>query len=115
MEKFKGICFLTSNYAADKMDASFSRRILFQVALQPPDTNVMVSIWKNKIKLSDVHIKYLVSNYSLTGAQIDNVVKKITMDLVLEPKIDVFKKAKEYCAKELGQNSKGKSNMGFKI
>lgn len=42
----------------------------------------------------------LVDQFNLTGGQVDNVVKKIEMDFILEGSTTSFKEIIEYCKEE---------------
>ena len=83
MEKLEGIMIATTNLA-ENLDAAFERRFLFKIKFENPSVEVKMKIWKSKLDwLSDDTIKTFATNYDFSGGQIDNIVRKITMDEVI--------------------------------
>ena len=75
-EDMKGICLCTTNLAAN-LDSAFERRFLFRTQLTLPDAAARQRIWKSNIpELKDAEAKSLAEEFSMTGAQIANVVAK---------------------------------------
>ena len=117
MEKFSGICFLVSNYSVMSIDESYERRIIKKLVFNLPSATALKAIWESRIKLTKPQINYLVESFgNMVGGNIDNVVKLITMDKVVNPKVNVFEKAVEYCAKEVfykNMKDKNHKRIGF--
>ena len=83
MERLDGIMIATTNLA-DNLDAAFERRFLFKVKFENPSVEAKEKIWRSKASwLSDGEIAAFARDYDLSGAQIDNIVRKATMDEVL--------------------------------
>ena len=83
MEKQPGILITTTNMAGN-FDEAFERRFLFKIQFEKPDMSVKKKIWKNKLAfLDDETAENLARTYEFSGGEIDNVVRKITMDEVL--------------------------------
>jgi SpoVK/Ycf46/Vps4 family AAA+-type ATPase len=69
------------------MDNAFSRRFLFKIEFEKPDKNARKLIWKDKLKNLKDNQYGKLSEYNLTGAQIENISKKHLLN-------SVFKKSK---------------------
>ena len=86
MENLDGIMICTTNLA-DNLDLAFERRFLFKIRFENPPVEAKQKIWKSKLDwLSEDTIAAVAQNYDLSGGQIDNIVRKITMDEVLTGK-----------------------------
>lgn len=86
MENLDGIMICTTNLA-DNLDLAFERRFLFKIKFENPTVDAKQKIWKSKLDwLSEDTIAAVAQNYDLSGGQIDNIVRKITMDEVLTGK-----------------------------
>ncbi len=112
LEKQEGIVVATTNIA-DNFDEAFERRFLFKIKFDKPNLETKKKIWKNKVKwLNNQDVEHLAKRYALSGAEIDNVVRKATMNEVLTGKRSSMKKIEEYCQKEkLEENTSRK--IGF--
>lgn len=87
MEKLDGIMICTTNLA-DNLDAAFERRFLFKIQFEYPTLDAKKRIWKSKLGwLEDDVALAVAKDYDLSGGQIDNIVRKITMDEVLTGKL----------------------------
>ena len=87
MEKLDGIMICTTNLA-DNLDAAFERRFLFKIQFEYPTLDAKKRIWKSKLGwLADDVALAVAKDYDLSGGQIDNIVRKITMDEVLTGKL----------------------------
>ena len=106
LEKQEGIVIATTNLAGN-FDAAFERRFLFKIKFERPGLDVKKKIWKNKIKwLNRQSVKHLATNYSLSGAEIDNVARKVTMKEVLTGKKSSVKEIEGFCQKEKLENNR---------
>lgn len=100
LEKQEGIVIATTNLAGN-FDSAFERRFLFKIKFENPDLDIKKKIWKNKVCwLNKESVERLASNYSLSGAEIDNVVRKATMQEVLTGKRSSIKEIESFCQKE---------------
>ncbi len=80
MENLNGILIATCN-STDNLEEAFKRRFLFHMEFEKPDFETRKKIWcgldgswTNNSKMLDT-----ISQYELTGAQIDNVLKKMSL------------------------------------
>ena len=86
MESLEGILVATTNLA-DNLDAAFERRFLFKIRFENPSVDAKQKIWKSKLDwLSESDARAFANDYDLSGGQIDNIVRKVTMDEILSGK-----------------------------
>lgn len=83
MERLNGILIATTNMA-DNLDGAFERRFLFKIKFDMPSLEARKSIWHAKMpSLNDSEAKALAADFSLSGGEIDNIVRKATIMEVL--------------------------------
>ncbi|MEE3313541.1 MAG: ATP-binding protein [Treponema sp.] len=100
MEKLEGIMICTTNLA-DNLDPAFERRFLFKIKFENPTLEVKEKIWRSKLEwLDEDEIAHVAGNYDLSGGQIDNIVRKITMNEVLTGKRPNHHELSELCKNE---------------
>ena len=111
MERLDGIMVATTNLA-DNLDAAFERRFLFKIKFENPSIEAKRKIWKSKLDwLSETDAESFARHYDLSGGQIDNIVRKVTMDEVLTGKLPTFAELNDLCKNErLGEAGK---RIGF--
>jgi SpoVK/Ycf46/Vps4 family AAA+-type ATPase len=85
LEDFEGIFMATTNLA-DQLDAAFDRRFLYKVSFSQPELHVRKKILEQVFPGCQPGVlENLVNQYPLTGGQIMNVKKKLTIQLLLQP------------------------------
>jgi DNA polymerase III delta prime subunit len=100
LEKFKGILIATTNMVVN-FDKAFERRFLFKLEFKPPTLLTREKIWKSKLKgLNKTEYRALASNFNLSGAQIDNVVRKIITTEVTKGYRPNFTDILNFCEEE---------------
>lgn len=115
IENQQGIVIATTNLAGN-FDDAFERRFLFKIKFEKPNLEIKEKIWKSKIKwLDKASANHLASRYELTGAEIDNVVRKATMNEVLSGKKTAVKDLETYCQKEKFEHNKKAGRIGFDL
>lgn len=83
MDTFNGIMIATTNMT-ENFDKAFERRFLYKVCFSKPNADVRTKIWKSRMpKLTDEEVTKLGGFYELSGAQIDNVVRKVIVEKIL--------------------------------
>ena len=111
MEKLEGIMIATTNLV-DNLDAAFERRFLFKIKFENPTIEAKAKIWKSKLNwLPENEIEIFAKNYDLSGGQIDNIVRKVTMDEILTGKRPEPEELLILCKKEKMGNAERK--IGF--
>lgn len=100
MEKLEGIMIATTNLASN-LDAAFERRFLFKIKFENPSVDAKMKIWKSKMEwLSDDAIRTFATDYDFSGGQIDNIVRKVTMDEVITGKRPMAEELIALCKNE---------------
>lgn len=100
MEKLDGILIATTNLNQN-LDSAFERRFLFKVKFESPNTEIKEKIWKSRMPLlneNETHI--LADKFALSGGEIENVIRKITMEEILSDKEIKFEQILDFCEKE---------------
>ena len=111
MEKQKGILIATTNLESS-LDPAFERRFLFKVKFERPSLEAKKHIWMDKLNgLSEDAAEVLAESYNLSGGEIDNVVRKVTMNRVLTGAGYSLDYLKELCGQE--KFSKQHKVVGF--
>ena len=100
MEKQKGVLIATTNLEGS-LDPAFERRFLFKVKFERPGVEAKKHIWMDKLHgLNEDDAVFLAENYNLSGGEIDNVVRKVTMNRVLTGEGYSLDYLKELCSQE---------------
>lgn len=100
MEKLDGILIATTNLA-DNLDGAFERRFLFKIRFDKPTLDAKKMIWMNKLPTLSMEDAYtLSSNYDFSGGQIDNIVRKVLMQEVINGETPTLNKLVMMCGEE---------------
>lgn len=112
LEQFEGIFIATTNLV-NNMDTAFERRFLFKVNIQNPNTATKARIWKSKMPdLTEANSQTLAKMFSFSGGQIDNIVRKCSMQEVISAVPTTFEQLVEFCRSETLSEKSGK-RIGF--
>ena len=113
MEKLDGILIATTNLI-DNLDSAFERRFLFKIRFNNPTVEAKQSIWKSKLSwLSEEESLILAEQYNFSGGEIDNIVRKVIMEEVLNGKRPDVRFIEDLCRHEkIGNNESG--TIGFR-
>lgn len=100
LEDFEGILFATTNMQ-QSLDPAFERRFLFKIKFERPEALAQQNIWKAMCpELSKAQAKNLSATFNLSGGEIENVLRKLSMMRVLQNKVDIFDAVKNLCENE---------------
>lgn len=112
MEELDGILIATTNLTGS-LDPAFERRFLFKVEFNKPSASIKQRIWKSMLqdKISEADASILSSRYDFSGGQIENIVRKVTVDYVLEGCYTSLERLQAYCDTEL--LNKTRKTVGF--
>ena len=114
MENLEGILIATTNLT-NNLDKAFERRFLYKVEFGKPEVEAKEKIWQTMLPtLSKDERMSLASAYSFSGGQIENIVRKYTVDCILngtEPSVETVH---GYCKTEFLYKNDVKKKIGFK-
>lgn len=93
LECFEGIMIATTNMV-DNLDPAFERRFLFKIKLPRPSVEIKCKIWHCRLPLiPEEHFSRIASQWDFSGGEIDNVVRKATINEILrgeQPSVDII-------------------------
>ena len=113
MEKFEGIMIATTNLEGN-LDAAYERRFLYKIKFESPTIEVKSKIWKSKLSWIDSDFAQKLANeFSFSGGEIDNIVRKIIMNEVLIGKKPEESEIFSYCQNEKRLSIKNKVIVGY--
>ena len=82
MESLEGIMIATTNLAQN-LDKAFERRFLYKIEFEKPAIEAKAKIWNTMLpSLSEEERVELATNYDFSGGQIENIVRKYTVDSI---------------------------------
>lgn len=100
LENLDGILFATTNLATN-LDAAFERRFLFKIKFENPSIEAKKKIWHSKLNwLSEDDLESFAVSYDFSGGQIDNIVRKVTMNLVISGTLPSADEIRRFCNTE---------------
>lgn len=86
MNLFRGLLFVTTN-SISNLDPAMDRRFLLKLKFHAPDEQTRARIWRSKVpELSAEKVASIAREYVLTGAQIENIVTRASIDEILNAK-----------------------------
>ena len=112
MENFEGILIATTNLLGN-LDPAFERRFLFKIRFNKPDLEPRSRIWKSQFpQLSDTDALSIAGEFDFSGGQIENVVRKYTMDSILTGIEGGLEELRQYCREESVEKN-NRRKIGF--
>jgi len=112
LENFKGIFIATTNLA-ENLDKAFDRRFLFKIKFNNPGIASRAAIWKIKMPtLTDSEATALAEAQTLSGGQIDNIIRKVEIQSLLNDEIPNIEQLLKFCNQEIILQS-GIKSIGF--
>ena len=114
MEEFEGILIATTNLTGS-LDPAFERRFLYKIEFHQPSKEVKEKIWKSMLGdiLSDSEFSKLADKYDFSGGQIENIVRRQTIDYILSGDEADYERLCKYCDEEKLNKATHKT-VGFK-
>lgn len=113
MEDLKGILIATTNLT-ENLDKAFERRFLYKVKFSNPSVDVKCQIWNAMMpELSEADARFLAEKFDFSGGQIENVVRKKTIQTILtgqEPEMDALL---NFCREEMMGARSQQGKIGF--
>lgn len=112
MENLEGILIATTNLT-DNFDSAFERRFLYKIRFDFPTDEARFAIWESRICSLPLASLNSLAKHELSGGQIDNIVRKATMNEILTGESPCIEKLEELCAEEKISKSAAVSKIGF--
>jgi hypothetical protein len=98
------------------LDNAFERRFLFKLRFDKPSVDSRINIWNEKLPgRKEIEIRFLAENYEFSGGQIDNIVKKVLLDSVLNDETPSFELLKAFCEDELFKRGTESQKIGYSL
>lgn len=115
LENFKGLLFATTNLILN-MDKAFERRFLYKVQFEKPGSDMRSAIWKSHFpNINSEQLAFIATKYDLSGGQIENVVRKLKLDNLINEKDFTFEQIDLICNEEIvDRSNNNRSHIGFK-
>ena len=111
MEDFSGILIATTNLTTN-LDPAFDRRFLYKIRFNKPDLEARKLIWESQFpSLTEEETTSLAKEFSFSGGQIENVVRKYTIDSLLSSEEVSYNQIRRFCLEESGYKETKK--IGF--
>ena len=100
METIEGIMICTTNLHGN-LDPAFERRFLYKIELEKPGSEVRARIWETMMPgRTQQEYEELANKYPFTGGQIENVVRKSTIDYILMGNKPTMEDIGKFCDEE---------------
>ena len=113
MEKLEGILIATTNLEGN-LDGAFERRFLFKIRYEKPSLQAKTDIWRDKLpSLSEDDARTLASGFDFSGGEIDNIVRKATMEEVISGREPSLGDIISFCEHERLTGSGRGARIGF--
>lgn len=112
LEDFDGICIATTNLI-ENIDKAFSRRFLYKLKFPKPSAEIRMRIWQKKLPKQNKKIYKTISQYDLSGGQIELIAKQFVIQSFMEKIQDPLDTLESMIKKELSYKTEGVKSMGF--
>ena len=113
MEIFSGILIATTNFVQN-MDNAFERRFLYKIIFDKPTAENRKGIWNVLLPdLPEDITSKLSERYDLTGAQIENIARKMQVDSILSGSDFSMNTLMQYCNEESYNSFNTSKKIGF--
>ena len=113
MEDLKGILIATTNLT-ENLDKAFERRFLYKVKFSNPSVDVKCQIWKAMMpELTEVDAHFLAEKFDFSGGQIENIVRKKTIQSILSGAEPAIEELLRYCCEEERGAGQERRRIGF--
>jgi hypothetical protein len=101
LETLEGILIAATNLIKN-MDDAFERRFLYRIEFEKPNLAARTSIWRTMLEeIGDAGAEELASRFELSGGQIENIVRRYTVNTVLSGRNPGMEELASLCREEL--------------
>lgn len=113
MENLEGIMIATTNLTQN-LDKAFERRFLYKIEFEKPCVEAKAKIWDTMLPtLSEEDKLKLANSYDFSGGQIENIVRKYTVDSILNGITPTLETVHNYCQSEFLYKNEERRRIGF--
>lgn len=113
MESLPGIMIATTNLTAN-LDQAFERRFLYKIEYSKPTVEARAKIWQGMMKgLGNEDARTLARRFDLSGGEIENIVRKHSVNAILSGKNVVDIDALIKMCEQERINSGNRRRVGF--
>jgi len=113
MENLNGILIATTNLSQN-MDSAFERRFLYKITFDKPTAESRKGIWNSLLPdLPDDKAAELSKKFELSGGQIENIVRKIEVDAIINGSELCMETLLKYCKDEIQNGLNTGKKIGF--
>jgi AAA+ superfamily predicted ATPase len=113
MENLEGIMIATTNLTQN-LDKAFERRFLYKIEFEKPNVQAKERIWNTMLpSLSEKERLELANSYSFSGGQIENIVRKYTVDSILNDTNPSIESIHLYCQSEFLYKNEERRKIGY--
>jgi AAA+ superfamily predicted ATPase len=113
MENLEGIMIATTNLTQN-LDKAFERRFLYKIEFDKPNIQAKEKIWNMMLpSLSEKERLELAKNYNFSGGQIENIVRKYTVDSILNDTNPSIESIHLYCQREFLYRNEERRKIGY--
>lgn len=100
MENLNGILIATTNLT-DNLDSAFERRFVYKIKFEKPVITAKQKIWQSKLPwLTDDEGLKLAITFDFSGGEIDNIVRKTTINEIIFGSNPQFSDLEKLCKEE---------------
>ena len=113
MENLTGIMIATTNLSQN-MDNAFERRFLYRIDFNKPSVEIRKEIWKTLMpEIPEELCQELSEKYELTGGQIENIARKVEINMILNNDVLQMATLLQYCKEESQSSIETSRVIGF--
>lgn len=115
MEGLEGIMIATTNLTCN-FDPAFERRFIYKICLSTPGVEARTHIWRSLVEgISEQDARALAGEFSLSGGQIENISRKMTVDYILSGVQPGLGSIRELCSGETiaEKPAQARTRVGF--
>ena len=113
MENLEGIMIATTNLTKN-LDNAFERRFLYKIEFEKPNIEAKENIWHTMLpSLSENEKNELAKSYDFSGGQIENIVRKYTIDSILSGTKPSIETIHNLCKSEFLNKNDDRTKIGF--
>lgn len=110
MENLNGI-LITATNLTDNLDSAFERRFVYKIKFEKPIIAAKQKIWQSKLPwLTDDEGLKLATTFDFSEGEIDNIVRKTTINEIIFGESSLFSDLEKLCKEE---KITQRPNIGF--